>query len=200
MTTAICWNRYRPLSSISVGARPMGKQEVSGKDLRLLRAGPGRGHWRSRHRPRVLPLGLPRESTQGAGVYVLQQCQVATRTLRPRGPADGRRPSGCRRHDQDAIGSAFGEKRRAPSPDRCWWQEGMSIPFEGQKLADLACYIAPGLAWHHCCSGLRDVFRRRTPPVRRRHDEYGCRRASARRVPQRRCSPIAARTSTRTRI
>lgn len=29
------------------------------------------------------------------------------------------------------------------------WREGMSIPFEGKKLAALAGFIALGLAWHH---------------------------------------------------
>lgn len=33
-------------------------------------------------------------------------------------------------------------------PDGRWWQ-GMSVPFEAEKLAVLACYIALGLAWHH---------------------------------------------------
>ena len=29
------------------------------------------------------------------------------------------------------------------------WREGMSVPFDGQKLSELSCYIAIGLAWHH---------------------------------------------------
>lgn len=34
------------------------------------------------------------------------------------------------------------------APDGRWWQ-GMSVPFEAEKLASLACYVALGLAWHH---------------------------------------------------
>ncbi|AOK05987.1 hypothetical protein WK25_15545 (plasmid) [Burkholderia latens] len=29
------------------------------------------------------------------------------------------------------------------------WSTGMSVPFDGEKLAILCCYIALGLAWHH---------------------------------------------------
>lgn len=34
------------------------------------------------------------------------------------------------------------------TPDGRWWQ-GMSLPFEAERLAALACYMALGLAWHH---------------------------------------------------
>ncbi|MDR8032103.1 HNH endonuclease [Burkholderia cenocepacia] len=44
---------------------------------------------------------------------------------------------------------AVGQRvRLVRGPDGVW-REGMSIPFEGEKLAALACYIALGLAWHH---------------------------------------------------
>lgn len=39
-------------------------------------------------------------------------------------------------------------ERMIRSPDGRWW-EGMSLPFEADKLATLGCYIALGLAWHH---------------------------------------------------
>ncbi|HGF4018602.1 HNH endonuclease [Burkholderia metallica] len=29
------------------------------------------------------------------------------------------------------------------------WASGMSVPFDGEQLAILCCYIALGLAWHH---------------------------------------------------
>ncbi len=29
------------------------------------------------------------------------------------------------------------------------WTNGMSVPFDGEKLAALCCYIGFGLAWHH---------------------------------------------------
>ncbi|MDG0024932.1 hypothetical protein [Trinickia sp. Y13] len=38
--------------------------------------------------------------------------------------------------------------RAIMSPDG-YWQAGLSVPFEAEKLATLACYIALGLAWHH---------------------------------------------------
>ncbi|WP_213308688.1 hypothetical protein [Paraburkholderia sacchari] len=38
--------------------------------------------------------------------------------------------------------------RLVTTPDGCWWQ-GMSLPFEAERLATLGCYIALGLAWHH---------------------------------------------------
>lgn len=42
-----------------------------------------------------------------------------------------------------------GQRDRAiMTPDGRWWQ-GMSLPFEAERLATLGCYIALGLAWHH---------------------------------------------------
>ncbi|WP_186138439.1 HNH endonuclease [Burkholderia gladioli] len=44
---------------------------------------------------------------------------------------------------------AVGQRDRLVRGPDGVWREGMSIPFEGGKLATLACYIALGLAWHH---------------------------------------------------
>lgn len=38
--------------------------------------------------------------------------------------------------------------RLVMTPEGRWWQ-GMSLPFEAERLATLGCYIALGLAWHH---------------------------------------------------
>ncbi|MDN7926932.1 HNH endonuclease [Burkholderia vietnamiensis] len=58
---------------------------------------------------------------------------------------------GPRLANNDALRRALfvGQRDRLIRQPDGSWATGMSVPFDGEQLAILCCYIALGLAWHH---------------------------------------------------